>query len=119
MKRVLSLATTGLFLTGLALVPMSVRADPAAVVDGKTIMPTQTDSTTAPKITHSGTVMPQTDSTTAPKMTPSGHAATAPVIAPVKKDEVKKDDKNLTATPNSSAPASGVTTTKTPAKGAS
>ena len=71
MKRLLSLATTGLFLAGLAMVPMSVRAD-QTVVGGKTVAPLHTESTTMP-----------------PKMAPT---ATAPV---------KADDKKVTATPGS------------------
>ncbi len=48
MKRVLSLTTTGLFVTGLALLPMSVRADQAAVT-GK-------DGHAAPVVTTTTTV---------------------------------------------------------------
>ena len=42
MKRILSITTTGLFLTGLALAPMSVRAD-QTVVGGKTVTPVRRD----------------------------------------------------------------------------
>jgi hypothetical protein len=86
MKRVLSLATTGLFLAGLAMVPMSVRADQTAV-GGKTVAPLHADSTTS-------------------KMAP-----TTP--APVKADDktaaapVKADDKKVTATPGSGMTPAG------------
>ena len=88
MKRILSITTTGLFLTGLALAPMSARAD-QTVVGGKTVTPTQSDSTATKP-------MPGAQTTT-------GQAAT---------DPVKKDDKKASVTPGGSAPASGSTSTK-------
>jgi hypothetical protein len=86
MKRVLSLATTGLFLAGLAMVPMSVRADQTAV-DGKTVAPLHTDSTTTPKMAPTATAPVKHDDKT--------------VAAPVKADDKKADDKKVTATPGS------------------
>ena len=83
MKRILSITTTGLFLTGLALAPMSVRAD-QTVVGGKTVTPTQSDST-------------------ATKPMPGGQTAV---------DPMKKDDKKASVTPGGSAPTSGSTSTK-------
>jgi hypothetical protein len=115
MKRVLSLATTGLFLAGLAMVPMSARAastdqtvvDGKAAVDGKAVATTHTDPMTAPKMAPTGhtLVTPQTSSSL---QTSPAQTSTAPM---------KKDDK-ITATPGSSVPAAG-TATKAPGKGAS
>jgi hypothetical protein len=109
MKRVLSLATTGLFLAGLAMVPMSARAASTdqTVVDGKAVATTHTDPLTAPKMAPTGhtLVTPQTSPSL---QTSPAQTSTAPV---------KKDDK-ITATPGSSVPAAG-TATKAPGKGAS
>jgi hypothetical protein len=84
MKRVLTFATTGLFLTGLALLPLSARAEDAAT--GKSVTPAPTAST----------------------MTP----AKAPVAGGVQTSTapVKKDDGKVTATPGSTVaktPAKG------------
>lgn len=93
MKRVLTLATTGLFVTGLALLPLAANADQA--VSGK-------DGKTAPAAA----------STTAPAGTmPAGSTAAAPV---------KKMDDHKVAAPATSgsstvAPAGG-TTVKPPVK---
>jgi hypothetical protein len=93
MKRILTLATTGLFVTGLALLPVSGRADPA-VTGGKAV----TSDHTASAMT------PGTGSATS-----GGQTYSAPV---------KKDDKNLTVTPGSGTTAApGGAAAKTPAKG--
>jgi hypothetical protein len=101
MKRVLTLATCGLFATGLAVLPMAARAD--QTVTGTTV-PAPAASTTAPA-----------------KMSGEHSAAVT-----VKKDEgtVKKDDKKVTAAPTTAAPSTSTTTTtpnavKTAGKGAS
>lgn len=94
MKRVLTLASTGLFVTGLALLPISGRAD-QTVTGGNSVTPAQGASTVTPgKATATSTVQPST--------TP-----------------VKKDDKKVTATPSGAVPASGGAAVKTPGKGAS
>lgn len=74
MKRVLTFATTGLFVTGLALLPLSARADDAAT-SGKSVTPAQTATTTPSKT----------------PVTTGVQTATTPV---------KKDDKKVTATPS-------------------
>jgi hypothetical protein len=94
MKRVLTLATTGLFVTGLALLPISGRADPAAA-DGKSVTPAPAVTTMTPGKTTS---LPSAQPTTA---------------------SVKKDDKKVTATPSVAPPSAAGTAVKTPAKGAS
>jgi hypothetical protein len=91
MKRVMSFATTGLFVTGLGMLPMTARADQAVTGD-KSVTPAPATATVAPGKT--------TATTTAQPATPA----------------VKKDDKKVTATPSGATPA---TTVKTPAKGAS
>jgi hypothetical protein len=109
MKRVLSLATTGLFLAGLAMVPMSARAASTdqTVVDGKAVATTHTDPMTAPKMAPTGHTL-ATPQTSPSLQTSPAQTSTAPL---------KKDDK-ITATPGSSVPAAG-TATKAPGKGAS
>jgi hypothetical protein len=92
MKHVLTLATTGLFVTGLALLPMSARAD-------------QT-------VTGSESVTPG-----ASTMTPGKTTATSGVQSST--TAVKKDDKKVTATPGGTVPATGAATVKTPGKGPS
>src|ERR1019366_505137 len=94
MKRVISFATTGLFVTGLALLPMTGRAD-------------QT-------VTGDKSVTPGPASATGIK----GNSTTATAVEPVT-SPVKKDDKKVTVTPSGAAPASGGAAAKTPAKGAS
>ena len=94
MKRVMSFATTGLFVTGLALLPMTVRAD--QTVTGKSVTPAPAAATmTTGKSTTTTTAVP-------------------PVTSPV-----KQDDKKVTATPSGAVPVTGGTAVKTPAKGAS
>jgi hypothetical protein len=94
MKRVLTLATCGLFATGLAVLPMAARAD-------QTVTGTTTPAAAA--------------STTAPAKMSGEHSSTA---------TVKKDDKKVTAAPATATPSTSTTTTtpnvvKTPGKGAS
>lgn len=107
MNRVLSLATTGLLLAGLAMVPMSANADQPTVA-GKTAT-THTDATTS---NHADTAITTKPATTQPVtttgVTSSGVKST---------DPTKKDDK-VTVAPGTSAPVSG-TPTKLPGKSAS
>jgi hypothetical protein len=91
MKSLLTFATTGLLVTGLALLPASGRAD-QTVTGAKSVTQDPAASTTTP----TGTSGVQT--------------STAPV---------KKDDKNATAMPGGTAPAPGGAAVKTPTKGAS
>ena len=94
MKRVLSLTTTGLFVAGLALVPMSVRAD-QTVTGGKSVVPAPAASTATP-----GTASMATPGAAS---TSSGTQTSA---------TVKKDDKKVIT-----IPAAGGSTVQTPAKG--
>ena len=109
MKRVLSLSTTGLFLLGLAMVPLSARADQAAV-DGKTAAPAAASATTSTPVAP--TAMHGKTATTVGTQTPAAAGATATT-------PVKKDDHKMTVAPTGSAPAAASTVTKTPGKGAS
>ena len=93
MKRVMSFATTGLFVTGLALLPMTGRADQTVTGD-KSVTPAPASATV----------------TTGKSTTTAVEPATSPV---------KKDDKKVTVMPSGAAPASGGAAAKTPAKGAS
>ena len=96
MKRVLTFATTGLFMTGLALLPMSVRAD-QTVTGGKTAAPAA--------------------STMTPSTAPGASGAQTST-APVKKDDKKvTPGSTTTVAPSGSGPVSPGTTVKTPAKG--
>ena len=138
MKRVLTVATAGLFMTGLALLPISVRAEQAVSVgkDGKPVV--------------SSTVTPSVVPSVAPPVAPMGSAAHS-TTSVVKKTEDKKvtvvpgaghgavmtpstattsTTSTSTATVPSAtvpsatthgttAPATGVTTVKPPVKGAS
>jgi hypothetical protein len=98
MKRVLTLAATGLLATGLGFSPMSARADQAAT--GKSVTPAPAASVVSPDVA---------------KTSPGTPAAST---------SVKKDDK-VTATPGSAhavtpgttAPVSNGSAIKTPAKG--
>lgn len=92
MKRVMSFATTGLFVTGLALLPIAAHADQTAT-GGKSTASTPAASATKPSTS--------TATTTAQPGTPT----------------VKKDDKNMTATPAGTAPATNGAAVKPPAKG--
>ena len=92
MKRVLTLAYTGLFVTGLVLLPMTVRADQA--VNGK--------DTKAPPA--AGSTMPGSTSAT----TPSGTATTSPMK--------KLDDHKAPATGSSTTAPSDGTMGKAPGK---
>ncbi len=94
MKRVMSFATTGLFVTGLALLPMTGRADQTVTGD-KSVTPAPASATVI-----------------------TGKSTTATAVEPVT-SPVKKDDKKVTVTPSGAAPASGGAAAKTPAKGAS
>jgi len=94
MKRILTFAAAGLFVTGLALLPLSARAD-QTVTGGKTTTSAQSG----------GTMVPAKDSATS-AVQPSTSA-------------VKKDDKTTTAAPAGTAPATGGAVVKSPAKGPS
>ena len=131
MKRVLTVATAGLFMTGLALLPISVRAEQAVSVgkDGKPVV--------------SSTVTPSVVPSVAPPVAPMG-SATHSTTSVVKKTEDKKvtvapgaghgavmtpststtSTTSTTTVPSATthgttAPATGVTTVKPPVKGAS
>jgi hypothetical protein len=106
MKRVLTLATTGLFVTGLTLLPLGARADEA----GKIVPPA---ATTAGKTTVKTDVQSST-----PAM-PAGGKATVKTDA--QNSASAKDEKKMTSTPGVTTPsvaAPSVAVTKAPAKGA-
>lgn len=128
MKRVLTVATAGLFMTGLALLPMSVRADQTAAgaKDGKPVVSSTTTTTTvAPAmaspvapVAPMGSAAQSTTTTT--HTTTAGHTTTGVV----KKSEDKKvmapaSGHSTVTVPGTPVPATGAVTVKPPVKGAS
>lgn len=125
MKRVLTVATAGLFMTGLALLPMSVRADQTAAgaKDGKPVVSSTTTTTTvaptvaspvAPVAPMGAAAQSTTHTTTA------GHTTTGVM----KKSDDKKvmvpgSGHSTVTVPGTTVPATGAVTVKPPVKGAS
>jgi hypothetical protein len=93
MKRVLTLATAGLFMAGLAVLPMSAWADQMAT-GGKSVTPTPSASTMTP----------------AAPLTSGVQTSTVPA---------KKLNKVTSAPTGATTPLPSGTTVKTPVKGAS
>ena len=99
MKRVLSFVTTGLFMTGLALLPMSVRADPVTA-GGKDVKAQ----------TGAAAMTPAT-----PPATSGVHDSATAVKKPGDKT-VTTDPAAKTATPSGSPAVTGGAAAKTPSK---
>ncbi len=118
MKRVLTLTTTGLFVTGLALLPMSVRAD-QTVNTGKDVKSAPMTGTAQTGTSHTSTTV----TPAAPRaVTPPHVGDKAPVVAGTHAPAAamtKPDDKKALVAPS----VGGTTTTttvapvKTPEKG--
>jgi len=87
----MSFATTGLFVTGLALLPITGHADQTATGEKSAPSVPAAAATTSGKVVTTTTVQP---------------------VAPT----VKKDEKNMTATPGSTAPATNGAAVKAPVK---
>ena len=90
MKRVLTLATAGVFSMGLVLLPMVANAAEPAASGGKDTKPVAASTTAATPAMH------------------GGPATAAPV---------KKDDPKVTVAPTTGTPATGTSTTGTTAVG--
>lgn len=143
MKRVLTVATAGLFMTGLALLPISVRAEQAVSVgkDGKPVVSSTVTPSVVPSVAppvapmgsaaHSTTsVVKKTEDKKVTVAPGAGHGAvmtpstattstTSTSTATVPSATVPSATVPSATTHGTTAPATGVTTVKPPVKGAS